>query len=846
MYADFVKCVNDQLKSQGFGEKRRDEIIDNFNGLIKGFEAQGHSSEKSATMAMTAVFKDLEDKAAARQKSKLKLIEVQAETKARAQDGGANIKAKTWFGDGGRGPGGGVARGLTDMIEFDGRATGGQTNAIAKQAGLLGRYHAMMATALDYFGKGAFGTQRNKIHLRELEDALWDIKSTSNPDIKATVEAWQKTTSATVNDFNNAGGSLREKANWRIPQKMNPAKLPMFKDIGSWVDVMLKRSDWDNMRMPNGAPIPEKARIKLLKDIYPVIKTNGGAKIDPADFNGMGREMGNLLEQHRFFEYKTADDWRAVKELYGADGNVIDIMFHHLDNMAHKTAAVDTFGTNPDMWFKNAEATGKQVAADIAAKATTKLEERASIEFENALKNRVKPMFEQYMGYNYMNPDTYLSSYGMAVSNTLVSVQLGSIPFLSVMGDFMTSISNRILRNTQLTGGMETYFKSMTYDYKNMQKIFVREGLISDSLTASTYNTQRYSPIATYGPEWSKKLADWTMRANLNNRHTESARIAVRKSLMAMMHDYMPTKYDELPFKDMLKQYGIGEAEWDVVRKNVTPSTPQQGLNLLSPMAIYNSKLVNKDDLYDRFFNLIYQEGLNEVPGATLEASITMKGAMRPDTLPGLMLHSFAMYKNFPVAVWQKYARLAQNEENTGKRLAFLGALGVGAIINGAVGVQLRELAKGREPLSMNTVAFWAKAGLSGGALGIWGDYLFAGVNEYGHGPEEAIAGPLGGLLKDSTELLFGSPFKFVDAWDKDTEYKNNWAAAGARFVKSYAPGTSMWWARLGLEREVWDRLEEMADPNAYKKRQSTMRKREREFGQGYWSEPGERLFTGR
>jgi hypothetical protein len=734
------------------------------------------------------------------------------------------------------------------MMEFDGRVETRQSNAITKQAGFFGKYQALMGNALDYFGKGAFGTQRNKIHLRELEDAIFDIKATSDPNIKATVEAWEKTQTVMLQDLNNAGGAVREKANWHLPQKMNPAKLPAFDKIEQWIEVMLKRSDWDSMRLPNGEPIPSNIRRKLLEDIYPHIKTNGSTKVEPSSYNGMGADIGNMLDQHRFFEYKTADDWRAVKDLYGSDENVIDLMIHHMGNMAHKTAAVDMFGNNPELTFKNMYETGKKIAADVAAKATTKLEERAVIEFDNAFRARVKPMFEQYMGLNYMNPDTYLSSGAMAVSNTLASMQLGSITLLSVFGDMATTIANRILKNTNLVSGMDTYFKTMTTDFKGAQRIALAEGVGFDSLVASTYTTQRYSPMATYGPAWSKKLADWTMRANLSNRHTESARYTVQSSTMRMMADNIDVKYDDLHFKSMLQQYGIDEAAWDAVRKNVTPSTPHHAVKHISPMDIYNTPgLANKEELFDRFFQLVYQEGRNAVPGGTLEASITLKGGGRPDTLPGIFLHSFSMYKNYPVAVWQMYARLAQNEENTATRIKFIAALGVGAIINGAVGLQLRELSKGRQPLPMNTARFWAKAALTGGAIGIWGDYLFAGVNEYGHGPEEAMAGPLAGLLKDTTQLVLGQPFLFVDAWDKETEYVNSFAAAGARFARDHVPVLgSIWWSRLALQREIHDRLEEMADPNAYRKRQQQMRKREREFGQGYWSEPGSRLITGR
>jgi len=41
------------------------------------------------------------------------------------------------------------------------------------------------------------------------------------------------------------------------------------------------------------------------------------------------------------------------------------------------------------------------------------------------------------------------------------------------------------------------------------------------------------------------------------------------------------------------------------------------------------------------------------------------------------------------------------------------------------------------------------------------------------------------------------------------------------------------------LERQVFDRLQELADPQAYSKWRSRMRRQERERGNAYWWAPG-------
>jgi hypothetical protein len=175
-------------------------------------------------------------------------------------------------------------------------------------------------------------------------------------------------------------------------------------------------------------------------------------------------------------------------------------------------------------------------------------------------------------------------------------------------------------------------------------------------------------------------------------------------------------------------------------------------------------------------------------------------------------------------------------------RLKFIAGLGAGMTMVGALGTQLREVSKGRDPLPMDNLAFIGKAFLSGGALSIWGDFLFSGINEYGRGPEQLIAGPLGGFLADTTQLAFGDVFKFADSVGGlgDKGFESSTAAKSVEWARRYTPGTSLWWARLALERYVFDGLQELADPRVYRSRQRRARKQRKEFGNDSWWAPGE------
>lgn len=231
------------------------------------------------------------------------------------------------------------------------------------------------------------------------------------------------------------------------------------------------------------------------------------------------------------------------------------------------------------------------------------------------------------------------------------------------------------------------------------------------------------------------------------------------------------------------------------------------------------------------------------VPEATLEAAVFLKGAERPDTLRGAILHSWSMYKNFPVSFWMIYGRLGMTSQSVKGRLGFYAGLGAGMTMVGAMGTQMREIAKGNDPMPMDSPQFLGKAFLSGGALSIWGDFLFSGVNGGGATPSEIIGGPVAGLVKDTTQLALGDVFQWADTLGsldvKEGDSKT--LPKAVEYIKRYTPGSNIWWARLALERQVWDRMQELADPKAYQKRQRKAANQKNTYGNESWWPQGER-----
>lgn len=825
---DFVTCVQDNLKKRGFHHKRVKELTDDFEARAEAYRQLGMDTVKASTLAMKDVFDNITRARLESAKRTAKMISVQAENIARVNKA-MDAPVSLFLVDGKPGSKGvAVARGAISKIEDDPRIPGLSYSGVKET--VRGQLYAIFGDVLDKVGKGAFGVQRGKAHLPNI---VREIKGENTGDVSARefAQAWLKVQNLTVDLFNEAGGSMRKLQNY-IPQSQNAVKLVQAGEA-RWLEVHMKALDWNNMRWPDGSLIPAREREAVLKQVYKTLTSDGANKIDVKAFRGRGRAVGNMLEQHRFLHYKDAQSWLDVHEEFG-DGNVFDVFVRHIEDMSHKIALVETFGPNPEMAALN--------LASIVRKKASELSPKDQADAEAVMKNKFQPMFETIMRENPMDPHSRTGALVTGTANVLTAAQLGSASFLAIPGDFVQSAAVRALNNMGLFDGIGFYVKSLASDPKFMRQIATQSGFVMDEAVMATYSQTRFTGVATVGPAVSRRISEAVMRASLLSGHTRSARWAVQAEFMGLMHRSRNTAFADLPFRQVMERYGITAAEWDAMR-TVPAWAPRKDVEFLRPIDVLQSGRNNAQALYRKFQGMIYEEARKMVPEATIEGAVTLKDTTRPDTLVGSLLYSFAMYKNFPVSFAMIYGRLGMTAPSVKGRLGFYAGLGAGMTLVGALGTQLREVSRGRDPLPMDNAAFLGKAFLSGGALSIWGDFLFSGVNEYNRGPQDIAAGPLVSFLGDTTDLVLGDVFQWADTVGSlgDKEFKSNTLTKAVEWARRYTPGTSVWWARLALERQVFDRLQEIADPKAYQKRRRQMAKRRRDYGQDYWWAPGQR-----
>lgn len=845
----FEKCIRANLKDRRFGKERADEIIDEFNARKDVYTSAGKNETDASLMAMNDTFENMGRLAAEKAKRTAKMLSVQALNTKRIEEG-LSVNTKLFDTKGVKGSRGkAVAQAAISLIEHDPRFKGLSYSGVREI--VRGQLFAVMEDVVSKAGKGVFGRQRGKAHLKNIIREVFG-ESTNDASARELAQGWNKTSNLGVDLFNEAGGSMNKLDNY-LPDpmtstaKLNGADLRGIKNAKSlkakdlqpaafkrFQAIAREHWDWDRMTWPDGSRIEPKDREAVIEQVFRTKTLDGANKLDPKAFRGQGRAVGNAIEQHRFVHYKDAEGWLKAHEQFG-DGTIFDVMVRHVDDMAHRIALVDTFGPNPELTYNNIEA--------IVKSKLLKYGDQEIAKADAVLKNRFRPMLDIASRANPMDPHSVMGNIGTGLSNVLTSAQLGAASLLAIPGDAMQTLMTRMANKQPLWGGVDYYFKAIATDPEFMRDISVQSGFIHDDFVTSVYATTRYTGVDTVGPALTRRLSDGVMRLSLMSGHTRAARTAVQNEFMGMMYRMRDMKFEDLPFNKMMERYGITAEDWDVMRK-LKPYQPKKGVNFMRPMDILEGNAVNKTDLFRKFQGMIIEEARTGVPEATIQSTVTLKGSERPDTLRGLLLHSFAMYKNFPVSFFTIYGRLALASDSVGDRLAFVAGLGMGMTLVGALGTQMKEVAKGRDPLPMDDPRFWGKSMLSGGALSIWGDFLFAGVGRYGEGPEDIVGGPLVGFFGDTTNLVFGDMYRAMVAAGQGEEYGLSDIRAPAeavKWAKRYTPGSSIWWARLALERQIWDRLEEVADPKAYRKRRNRMKKQRKEFGNEYWWPQGER-----
>lgn len=691
--------------------------------------------------------------------------------------------------------------------------------------GMMADYQRSFLKALKAVGYDNFGFMENKDGVAKFVRSLFG-EDVGDAKMADAARAWHGVNEQLRQRYVDAGGDM-DKIERYVPQSHNPERmLDGDKDGSKWAKFIAPLLDRSQYKTLAGDPMDDAQLHEFLLKAWETLVTNGANK----ERSGVKRGVANRHASSRQLFFADADSWLKYHNEYGAS-SLFEMMESHLRRMSSDTGILEYLGPNPD----------GQIRASINAE-RTRLSAAHDIEGLNKLDAQEKDalLYYNYLAGNLERRPPAASWLGKALDKTFDT--LHAISNLLLGSSAITSISDNA--TIQLTAkvnelnGADVFVKQLRQ--LDPTDTRYKTWMENSGLTADVYRMQ----MSRFGAEfarstWARRVSDYQMRLSLlpaMTRWRKQAFLTVMSNTVGKMTRDLT--FDQLVARDhkTMKAYGVDRETWDIWR---LAKTREEGFGgtLLDANAIYDIPDVDlfklgldplkvKREAVSKLLGILHSESRMAVvePGVRERATIAKLSSMPRGF--GYLLSAFLQFKTFPIALSTRH--LGRALSLPGKQMgAYLGGLVGGMTVMGAVALQANSLLTGRDLRDMNDKKFLVAAWLKGGSLGIFGDFLYGTQNMQGKSALEILAGPIGGLLSDVTNIALHMGH---GEYDKAADL-------AIRLGKQVTPTSSVWYLKAAWDHYVFDQLQEAANPGYLARMQQRAYSR---YGTQWWWKPGE------
>lgn len=724
-----------------------------------------------------------------------------------------------------------------------------------------GQAHGEMDAAFNAYRQDIWGRQGMRADEGNVVAEAFG-KNTGDDEARRIAQGWTKARELLRAGFNRFGGHISEIADYGFPQVhsqrlINAEYRELFKKFRAsgldevkakdrateaaylaWRDFLDAVPGGIRLVQQNGRELrPGKRYEQALRDMYNSIVTNGWDDKETTARNPRSGALANRRAEHRFLNFNDPAGWLAYQRRFG-EGNVFDTMMSHIDAMAKDIAHMEVMGPNPGstvQWLKN------------------ELEKRAALSGESKQVRQAKStnayldnLYAQYSGSANMPANQLAAEIEGDLRNVATSALLGSATLTAVPTDLNYSRMTRAFNGLPQVKGLEAYLKLLNPASEEDRMLAMRLGLTAEGYARTLHDSARVMD-QVYGHEWSKWVVDRALMWNGLRSHTEAARWAYGWTAQGALAQEAKTEWGALDrkFREGLERYGIGEGEWNQIR--ATTPYDSRGATFIRPADIMARTDLDQStalDLARKVSDWVLTETEFAVPSSSLAARAMSRGSIRPGSLPGTLLSSPMMFKAFALTYLLSHGRRILARSNWQERGKYAASLFVLSTFAGAIAVQMREIAQGRDPMDMNPLndnglKFWGKAMASGGGLGIFGDYFFNALNASKKDMASTLAGPQASFLSDLAKTALSQPVDMATT-DDTRAGQSGLANNAVSFAKRWMPGGSTWYARKVMEAYVFDAIQEELDPNWRQRVSHVERWYAKNTGQQYWWHRGD------
>lgn len=670
------------------------------------------------------------------------------------------------------------------------------------------------------------------------------------PEAKVAAKQFHDVVERLRQRFNRAGGDVGRLDDWSVPRSHSQLKAARNKD--QWIADHVSWANRGKYLKEDGSHMTDAELKEFFTNAHETVATGGVNKITPGQFSG-GGARANRGSESRQIHYKDADAYMQAQSKYG-DRNLMDLMFSHIDRAARDIALVEALGPNPNFAMRHHTETAMQQMVKAKPEATGKIEKRVG---------RLQNLYTEVAGTREPPASAALANAFDTYRATNVAGKLGSavITGLSDQGTMALTAKMNGMPVMQMFANEARMLNPANAEHR---RIAMRAGLGIDQLigSLSRWGTDGLGvdgEVAGRAAKYSQTAATKVLQASGMNAIDGGNRRAFG-SVMMDVTGYLTRRFKKLADLEegdrrIMQQRGITDQDWDVWRLAKPEDWRGAGDQVLTAGSIYRipdadiaplaaqlgvSATRLREQAATKLLGVVLDETSMAIPAPGARERAFMHGNNKRGTWGGEFMRSFWQFKSFSVSMVSKHFRRAMAQQTGWGKAGYFAALLATTTVLGGIALQLGEIAFGRDPKNMLDdglggvpgLRFGLAAMLKGGALSLYGDFLFSNTSQGGTSALAAFLGPLAG----DTETLLNLRGLTANAVIEEGDAKT----VGARLVqlgKGHLPGANLWYTKAATDHMIFHQLQEYFSPGYLNRMQ---RRAQREFGQSYWWEPGE------
>lgn len=809
---NFQDCLDNAARDGAISKENAEFLKRRYSDFQKKFASQGSMADAAASKALS----DLMKAETAHQRKKAKLAIKITKKVDYALRNHKNARGEH-----------DIAEGARMLFEHFGEA---QFDDVAgRQKAIIGMAHAKMADMMQHFRRGRIAGDKGRWNAAQLDNVAREAfgEATGDAQAKEFARIWETVHEELRQRFNAAGGAIGKLERWGLPQSHDAQALRQ-RGLKAWKDDITPMLDVSRMKHPLTGDSVDPAELSgVLDDIWQNVVTEGWHERQPSMMTFGRGALANQRAEHRFLVFKDADTWLSYQRDYGRGGDVFGSMMGHINMLAKDIAAMEILGPNPNgmvNWVKQAVIKNGTMKQN-GMKSFSSAEPARAMDQAKAAEKQIDRLWGSIRGELNTPVNTRVSSTFAGVRSLITASVMGSAA-LSSVSDIGTSMIARRFAGIDAAGAFTDIVKAFG---SGTEKEAVAAGLILDS-AAHVFHTQARYVGTMDGPGWAGFIADRVLALSGLTAWTQAGKHAFGLAFMHEAANQVGKSFDQLPdaFRNTFKRHGILPADWDKIR--AAKLYDMGGTKILRPTDLGNTELIS------RYLAMIQRETQFAIPEGGHRSRVALLNQNQPGTLWGEVMRSASMFKSFGAVFVILHGLRIHNliaGHQAMKGAAYAGSLLVSTTLFGALAMQLKATANGRDPRDMTDSKFWGAAMLQGGGLGIYGDFMFANVNRMGGGFLTTLGGPVLGRINDAWELTAGNLVQLASG------EKAHFGRELVKFARGNVPGSNIWYIKAAWERTVMDQLQFLADPEAAKAFKRAKQRYKKDYGQEFWWTPG-------